>query len=217
MRHQRDMRNAHTRYYTGAIYKDPSLVDGFPGEGKQSRDCIVVKTHWPWYKGDIDNLPYKRAVLIVREPLAAIQAEFKRHSSGHGSHTNQLLKVDPNVWHDYVEEQLQKYLKFHRFWFSLAATSHYDMFILFYEDLKLTPRRALSNLGHFLGIADYSKHLDCVLSHSEGSYHRKPTRDPFENLEQFPLEIAGLKFHLNQMVQECISQGRCVTSGTTHY
>ncbi|ELU16510.1 hypothetical protein CAPTEDRAFT_185472 [Capitella teleta] len=201
-------------FYTGAIYRDPSLKAGFPGEGKRSRDCIAIKTHWPWYKGDIDNVPYERVVLILREPLAAITAEFKRHSGGH---TAQPKKVDPKVWRNYVEEQLLRNLKFHQFWFSLAETRKQDLFILFYEDLKLTPRRALSNLGHFLGTTDYSRHLDCVLKNSEGSYHRKATVDPFKDLDSFPLRIAGLKFHLNQMVNNCTSQGRCVTSGTTHY
>jgi hypothetical protein len=40
-------------------------------------------------------LPYNRAVLILREPLAAMKAEFKRTTSTKKSHTENLNRVNP--------------------------------------------------------------------------------------------------------------------------
>ncbi|CAG0904629.1 unnamed protein product [Darwinula stevensoni] len=68
-----------TGYMTGSVYStDMYLRDhGFPGEGIQNGSVSVVKTH----EGDWDG--FDRALLLIRDPGPAIQAEFNRRYAGH--------------------------------------------------------------------------------------------------------------------------------------
>lgn len=68
-------------YYTGSVYKDYGLLkNGFPAENVANGTVLVVKTH-EW--GFRARSKFSKAVLLVREPAAAIQAEFNRQSGGH--------------------------------------------------------------------------------------------------------------------------------------
>lgn len=67
--------------YTGSIYKDYGLLkNGFPAESVMNGSVLVVKTH-EW--GPSARRPFAKAILLVRAPAAAIQAEFNRQSGGH--------------------------------------------------------------------------------------------------------------------------------------
>lgn len=67
--------------YTGSVYKDYGLLkNGFPAESVTNGSVLVVKTH-EW--GCRARAAFSRAVLLVRAPGAAIQAEFNRQSGGH--------------------------------------------------------------------------------------------------------------------------------------
>lgn len=67
--------------YTGSVYKDYGLLkNGFPAESVVNSSVSVVKTH-EW--GASARRPFTKAVLIIRSPNAAIQAEFNRQSGGH--------------------------------------------------------------------------------------------------------------------------------------
>ena len=68
-------------YFTGSIYKDYGLLkNGFPAEYVSNGSVLVVKTH-EW--GQDARKIFSKAVLLVRAPGAAIQAEFNRQSGGH--------------------------------------------------------------------------------------------------------------------------------------
>lgn len=68
-------------YYTGSVYKDYGLLkNGFPAENVSNGSVLVVKTH-EW--GSTARSRFSKAVLLVRSPAAAIQAEFNRQSGGH--------------------------------------------------------------------------------------------------------------------------------------
>lgn len=70
-----------TGIYTGSIYKDYGLLkNGFPAESVMNGSVLVVKTH-EW--GPLARKPFAKAILLVRAPAAAIQAEFNRQSGGH--------------------------------------------------------------------------------------------------------------------------------------
>jgi len=67
--------------YTGSVYKDYGLLkNGFPAESVMNGSVVAVKTH---EIGSAARAPYAKAVLLVRPPSQAIQAEFNRQSGGH--------------------------------------------------------------------------------------------------------------------------------------
>ncbi len=61
------------------------MKNGFPGESLCSGAVAAVKTH---EYGPEAIAPFDRAVLLVREPFASIQAEFNRRSGGHVGHAS---------------------------------------------------------------------------------------------------------------------------------
>lgn len=70
-----------TGIYTGSVYKDYGLLkNGFPAENVMNGSVLVVKTH-EW--GPIARRNFAKAILLVRAPGPAIQAEFNRQSGGH--------------------------------------------------------------------------------------------------------------------------------------
>jgi hypothetical protein len=63
------------------VYKDYGLLkNGFPAESVVNGSVSVVKTH-EW--GPAARRPFNKAVLLIRAPGPAIQAEFNRQSGGH--------------------------------------------------------------------------------------------------------------------------------------
>lgn len=67
--------------YTGSVYKDYGLLkNGFPAESVINGSVLVVKTH---EYGPLARKPFSKAILLVRAPAPAIQAEFNRQSGGH--------------------------------------------------------------------------------------------------------------------------------------
>ena len=73
-----------TGVYTGSVYKDPVLArHGFPGENITDSSVIAIKTH-EW--GPAARKPYQRALLVMRSPYDALQAEFNRRYGGHRGH-----------------------------------------------------------------------------------------------------------------------------------
>lgn len=63
------------------MYKDYGLLkNGFPAESVTNGSVLVVKTH-EW--GPTARSKFAKAILLIRTPGAAIQAEFNRQSGGH--------------------------------------------------------------------------------------------------------------------------------------
>lgn len=56
------------------------MKNGFPGEFVVDSSVIVVKTH---EKGPTAHQGYNKAILLIRDPMQAIQAEFNRQGGGH--------------------------------------------------------------------------------------------------------------------------------------
>lgn len=91
-----------TGVYSGSIYGDMSLLPLLPGEGRCDRSVIAVKAH-PIHIDSNDFIPagrhlrlnvsrkvqylkceslrFDRAIAVVRDPYAAIFAEYKRHTN----------------------------------------------------------------------------------------------------------------------------------------
>ncbi|ELU11434.1 hypothetical protein CAPTEDRAFT_193836 [Capitella teleta] len=208
-----------TGFYTGSIYKDKVLKVSFPGEGEQSGSVITVKTHWPWVTKKLDRVEYERVVLIIRTPLDAMKAEFKRTSKR--SHVGQVQSINETVWEEFVERETPKYQRFHDFWFDISEKKSLDLFVLFYDDLRENSAQALINLAHFLGISDIRDQLPCIQANMEGSFHRKApgtaeVADPFGALDEtLSKGIDKIAQIVNGQVQSCMKKGDCVTSGST--
>lgn len=92
-----------TGIYTGSVYGDASLLPLLPGEGRCDRSVVAVKAH-PQHVDSIDFLPtpsgalrlnvtrkphyvkcqslrFDGAIVVLRDPYAAIWAEYKRYVS----------------------------------------------------------------------------------------------------------------------------------------
>ena len=68
--------------YTGSVYNDTGLRNaGFLGESIRNGSVLVIKTHHP-----PNNTLYNRAIVLMRNPLDAIVANFNRIKTG-GNHT----------------------------------------------------------------------------------------------------------------------------------
>lgn len=66
---------------TGSVYKDYGLLwNGLYGESVTNESVSVVKTH-EW--GPSTRNSFDKAILLLRFPGLAIQAEFNRRSGGH--------------------------------------------------------------------------------------------------------------------------------------
>ena len=74
--------------YSGGLYCDCGLrTGGFTGEGVQGSSVLVMKTHNPkvqFVGGHFlsnNGEPYGAAVLLIRDPRAALVAEWNREQS----------------------------------------------------------------------------------------------------------------------------------------
>ena len=68
------------------------------------------------------------------------------------------------------------------------------MLIITYRDMKENLRQVLQDIGHFLGIHLTAKHLECVVSNSEGNFYRP--HKPY---------LAGIyTAEMNMTIDECV-------------
>ena len=75
-----------TGILTGSVYKDHALLkNGFPAESVANGSVLVVKTHEFGAKA---RSAFDQVILLVRDPLASLQAEFNRRSGGHTGHAS---------------------------------------------------------------------------------------------------------------------------------
>ena len=82
--------------YTGSIYRDGVLNKVFPGEfhPETQGDVIAIKTHLPRItvrRGGSEQ--YSRVILVIRQTIDAMKAEFTRRQKGH---TGVLKTLDVN-------------------------------------------------------------------------------------------------------------------------
>merc|ERR1719362_1825564 len=158
-------------YATGCIYNDGALKKGdFPGEGLVDKRVIAIKTHRASDETRPD-LPkkYDRVVLLIRNPMDTMLAEFNRRKSEH-NHTGiaPLSEFSGKKWTNYVESMIQKWEEFHMYFFD-----HYkpkQIHLLRYENLKTDLIPELRKLMNFLGVQ--MENEDCVFKSQEGSAKR---------------------------------------------
>ncbi|KAF5285209.1 hypothetical protein FQR65_LT13324 [Abscondita terminalis] len=159
-----------TGLYTGSVYKDYGLLkSGFPAESVSNGSVLVVKTH-EW--GASARKPFSKAVLLVRAPARAIQAEFNRQSGGHigFASPDRYKKTRGRYWQQFVAEKLQMWKQMNLDWlYNFTGPTH----VIFYEQLVDNVHHTLTVLLNFLEIPISDDLLACALERQEGIYRRK--------------------------------------------
>ena len=72
-----------TGYYTGSVYSKHNLLSAeFPGEAVpfDSGEAIAIKTHHSC--SEIGSKNYERVILLIRDPVATMKAEYNREHTG---------------------------------------------------------------------------------------------------------------------------------------
>ncbi|KAK7474345.1 hypothetical protein BaRGS_00034393 [Batillaria attramentaria] len=154
-----------TGIMTGSMYNDSTLyTSGFPGEGVNNGSVLVVKTHSsdPEVRGQ-----FRRAILLLRQPHAAILSEFHRQHGGHLGHASrQHFDED---WETFVPEEARFWRVFNTEWLQFAGPLH----IVCYEDLRHDLNSTLSKLLGFLNVPVDRKDFECALRRSRGKFKRR--------------------------------------------
>ncbi|GJQ80682.1 hypothetical protein Trydic_g9265 [Trypoxylus dichotomus] len=168
-----------TGIYTGSVYKDYGLLkNGFPAESIMNGSVLVVKTH---EYGPPARRPFSKAILLVRAPTPAIQAEFNRQSGGHiGFASLERYKRNRGkYWQQFVAEKLISWRQTNLDWLrNFTGPTH----VIFYEQLVKNVANTVKTILDFLELPVSDELFNCALDRKEGIYRRKRRAlafDPF--------------------------------------
>ncbi|XP_059487763.1 WSCD family member AAEL009094-like [Neocloeon triangulifer] len=166
-----------TGTYTGSVYKDYGLLkNGFPAESVMNGSVVAVKTH---EIGESARAPFAKAVLLIRAPGQAIQAEFNRQSGGHIGFAapDRYRRNRGKYWRDFVTDKLSMWSNTYNDWLkNFPGPKH----VLYYEQLVSDVERELRSLLKFLDVQVPEEHLTCALERREGIYRRRRRTLPFD-------------------------------------
>eukprot|EP01039_Chlorochromonas_danica_P003772 gene3773-4122_t len=122
---------------------------GYQGEGVTDQSVWIVKTHYPERLGFL-KLNSSRVVLLVRNPFDAIQSYF--HMGMTNTHdknlTPQAFDNLNSVWREFIINEAQVWVDFHRFWIEQQRTV--PILLLRYEDLLNDEQGSLEKVIEFL-------------------------------------------------------------------
>ncbi|KAK9719381.1 hypothetical protein QE152_g22685 [Popillia japonica] len=168
-----------TGIYTGSVYKDYGLLkNGFPAESVINGSVLVVKTH---EYGPLARKPFSKAILLVRAPAPAIQAEFNRQSGGHiGFASLERYKRNRGkYWQQFVNDKLTAWRQTNLDWLrNFTGPTH----VIFYEQLVQNVENTVRTILDFLELPISDELFQCALDRKEGIYRRKRRAlafDPF--------------------------------------
>ncbi|PNF40015.1 WSCD family member AAEL009094 [Cryptotermes secundus] len=159
-----------TGIYTGSVYKDYGLLkNGFPAESVVNGSVSVVKTH-EW--GPAARRPFSKAVLLIRGPGPAIQAEFNRQSGGHigFASPDRYRRNKGKYWQQFVADKLSSWRQTNLDWLHNFTG---PMHVIFYDHLLEDVAVHLQDLLRFLKLNVSEQNLACALERQEGIYRRK--------------------------------------------
>ncbi|EFA05808.2 WSCD family member AGAP003962 [Tribolium castaneum] len=157
-------------FYTGSVYKDYGLLkNGFPAENIANGSVLVVKTHeWGYNARKI----FSKAIILVRSPAAAIQAEFNRQSGGHigFASPDRYKRTKGKYWQQFVNDKLEAWKQTNLDWlYNFTGPTH----VIFYEQLVDNLEHTLKTIINFLDISTDENLFKCALERKEGIYRRK--------------------------------------------
>lgn len=173
-------------YYTGSVYNDHSLRVHFAGEGLVA-NCVAIKTHYlsgDWLRGKRDIWPraYEqyvagRVVYLVRNPLHAMLAEFKRREAAtetRNPHTisqyvRQMNNTDENLarFSDYFARTAKKWVYHVVDILRLHAEDPSRVLIIHFEDMVHHREATLRDVLRHLKVPFKEAALRCALTASD--------------------------------------------------
>ncbi|XP_071538969.1 WSCD family member AAEL009094-like isoform X2 [Panulirus ornatus] len=193
-----------TGYYSGSVYKDYALMkNGFPAESVSNGSVVVVKTH-EW--GPEMRKAFSRAVLVMRDPYLAIQAEFNRQSGGHIGHAqpDKYTRDGGRYWEKFVTNKALSWMNTTLDWLKFEGPLH----LVFYEDLLDNLPEEMRRILEFLELEVSDSNFECMIRHQDGIYKRRKRPlnfDPFTpKLRTF---VDRCKRLVDQAVREVLAGG----------
>ncbi|XP_055706313.1 WSCD family member AGAP003962 [Phlebotomus papatasi] len=185
-----------TGILTGSVYKDYGLMkSGFPAENVKNSSVLVIKTH---ERGPKVWSSFNRAILLVRDPLRAILAEFNRQSGGHVGFASpdRYKRTKGRYWEQFVQKQLTAWELMNVGW---AKNFTGPLKVVFYDDLVGDVEGTLRDVLHFLNWPIDENLFSCAMSRKEGIYQRK------KRLMSFDPFTPQMKLELEEKRQEVFS------------
>ncbi|ESP04708.1 hypothetical protein LOTGIDRAFT_94282, partial [Lottia gigantea] len=150
---------------TGSIYNDSFIRNhGFMGEGYRDDTVIVIKTHKLGLK---ERKKYQKAVVLIRDPLDAIKAEFNRQYRGHLGYAP--YSVYRKNWPALTGKKTMKWYKFYLDWLEFKGPLH----VIQYEKLRNDTAHEMQKLLRFLAVPYTQSDMSCMLRNREGDFKRK--------------------------------------------
>ncbi|TRY68247.1 hypothetical protein TCAL_04080 [Tigriopus californicus] len=155
---------------TGSVYKDYALLkNGFPAENIVNGSVVVIKTH---EFGQQSLQAFDKAILLVRDPFSALQAEFNRRSGGHVGHASieKYRRNNGKYWRTFVHSKGADWEKMNLAW--MDGFPPQDRLIVFYDDLMNQTEIELRRALNFLNMSVSEAMMTCAMSKREGIYKR---------------------------------------------
>lgn len=132
------------------------MVYPLTGEEVTDASVLVVKTHEPWYPlhgihGTDAKSKYNKVILLVRDPIEAMQAEFNRIVSG--SQTEHAPEeMYEREWKRFVHNEATRWEHFNTYWFK-SFPNPLTRHLIFYDDLVRNTQKQLETTLEFLNIS----------------------------------------------------------------
>jgi len=167
--------------FTGSIYNDQKIYQaGHWGENRNYLDgtTILQKTHHrSLYSLSNKTLQWRinhikkfkgRAVLVIRNPFDAILSYYNyRGTHSHTKKLNSSAFLTPK-FKDFAYTGITRWYELIEDWIDYGTQVH----IVFYEDLKESPVRVITDLLTSIGFRLDGERIDCLIKNTTGSFHR---------------------------------------------
>ena len=123
------------------------MLRGLHGEGLVDETVWLVKTHYPERFGK-SKFYAQRCVMCVRNPMDAMTSLY--HMVGSSSHHLSIQETFfteyPDVWAEFIEQEISVWKDFHEFWLKCKIPT---LFVRF-EDILARPREQMTKVIGFL-------------------------------------------------------------------
>ncbi len=145
---------------------------------------IVIKTHFPVHTDRRFELRLAtQAILLVREPLFAIKAEYKRmyfqNRNAKVQHKNQHVldrtnQAEVKKWKSFFSRYYSRWKSFHQYWLSRKKLK---LYILHYHNLLAAPLSQMIKIGEYYNWDKKLRRTICLSDNIEGNFHRPFAHD----------------------------------------
>ena len=149
----------------------PNSLHIFENHKIRNSSVIAIKTHQTYTKKQ-NPYKFKRAILIVRDPVQALQAEFNRQANNNQTGYAPDKDFNSTRWKTFVKQGIIRWETFYTNWhkhFPDPSNKH----VVFYDDLIADTRKELQRLLKFLNLKINESQMNCVIKNKEGFYHRQ--------------------------------------------